>query len=551
MNRKLLIYHLFIIVGAALLFIPFIGRVHLFDWDEINFAESAREMILTKDYLTVRIFFEPFWEKPPLYIWMQVISMKLFGINEFAARFPNAVCGIITLLVLFNLGRKLYNERFGLIWIMVYGCSLLPFFYFKSGIIDPWFNLFIFIGIYFWILAFDTRKKNNEIIFLLVSAISIGLGVLTKGPVSVLVFGLVAATLFLINGFRLGISWKHITLFICVLLLISGLWFILQIINGNLDVVVDFFKYQVRLFKTKDAGHGGFPLYHFVILLFGMFPASIFAIQGHKYKGKTDLHKIIHIGMITLLWLVLLLFSIVKTKIVHYSSLTYYPLSYLAAYSIYNIFEKKFRFRNWQKFMLGIVGILIGLAVFLMPFFIDHKDFFISKGIISHSFTIGNLEADPGWNFLHSLIGLFFIVSLFISLLFINKSLQLKIKLLFGSTLLFVYLTMFFILPGAEIISQHAVIEFIKEKSKEDVYLHSFYKSYAVLFYSQQEIPMNKQIFDTKWLTSGDIDKDVYFVMRIDKKEDVLNKYSEVKVIYEKNGYVFCKRSALKNINND
>ncbi|HKL32668.1 MAG TPA: hypothetical protein VJ919_09045, partial [Tangfeifania sp.] len=70
---------LFISVAAAFLFIPFLGGVHLFDWDEINFAEAAREMIVTGDYLTVQINFQPFWEKPPLFIWMQVLSMKLFG----------------------------------------------------------------------------------------------------------------------------------------------------------------------------------------------------------------------------------------------------------------------------------------------------------------------------------------------------------------------------------------------------------------------------------------------------------------------------------------
>ena len=116
MNRKDLTLQLCLALGAALLFIPFLGKVHLFDWDEINFAESAREMIASGDYQTVRIFFEPFWEKPPLFIWLQVLALKLFGINEFAARFPNAICGILTLLVLYNLGKKLYNPKFGLIW---------------------------------------------------------------------------------------------------------------------------------------------------------------------------------------------------------------------------------------------------------------------------------------------------------------------------------------------------------------------------------------------------------------------------------------------------
>ena len=110
-----------IVLAGLLLFLPFNGLVHLFDWDEINFAESAREMLVSGNYSTVSINFIPFWEKPPLFIWMQVLSMKAFGISEFAARFPNAICGVLTLLVLFEIGKGLRNCKFGLIWALAYG----------------------------------------------------------------------------------------------------------------------------------------------------------------------------------------------------------------------------------------------------------------------------------------------------------------------------------------------------------------------------------------------------------------------------------------------
>ena len=67
------LYILIIIVSSLALFLPFLGSVHLFDWDEINFAESAREMIVTGNCEQVQINFEPFYEKPPLFIWFQVI----------------------------------------------------------------------------------------------------------------------------------------------------------------------------------------------------------------------------------------------------------------------------------------------------------------------------------------------------------------------------------------------------------------------------------------------------------------------------------------------
>lgn len=73
----------FIIVAALLLFVPFLGAVHLFDWDEINFAECAREMLSSGNYLSLQMNYQPFWEKPPLFIWMSPINMNK-GNNKWA-----------------------------------------------------------------------------------------------------------------------------------------------------------------------------------------------------------------------------------------------------------------------------------------------------------------------------------------------------------------------------------------------------------------------------------------------------------------------------------
>jgi 4-amino-4-deoxy-L-arabinose transferase-like glycosyltransferase len=81
-----------------LLYIPFIGNMPLFDWDEINFAECAREMLVTNNYSEVQLYFHPFWEKPPLFIWLQAISMNMcLELMNLLLDFPNALCGVITL----------------------------------------------------------------------------------------------------------------------------------------------------------------------------------------------------------------------------------------------------------------------------------------------------------------------------------------------------------------------------------------------------------------------------------------------------------------------
>ena len=144
---------LLIALVAALLFVPGLGAVHLFDWDEINFEDLTREMIATGDHLRPQIDYQPFWEKPPLFIWMQVASMHVFGVKEFAARLPNAVCGILALVVLFRIGDMLRGKEFGLLWVLAYLGSILPHLYFRSGISIPWFNLLIFLSLYCFIAA--------------------------------------------------------------------------------------------------------------------------------------------------------------------------------------------------------------------------------------------------------------------------------------------------------------------------------------------------------------------------------------------------------------
>ncbi|MDG1720005.1 MAG: glycosyltransferase family 39 protein, partial [Bacteroidia bacterium] len=100
--------------------IPFLGEIHLFDWDEINFAEAAREMVASGDWFNVQINFEPFWEKPPLFIWIQALFMTIFGVNEFAARLPNVIIGLLTLFAIYRNVNKRYGENASLCSVLLY-----------------------------------------------------------------------------------------------------------------------------------------------------------------------------------------------------------------------------------------------------------------------------------------------------------------------------------------------------------------------------------------------------------------------------------------------
>ena len=204
-------FHWFIVLFVIIACLPVIGLSALCDWDEVNFAECAREMIVSKDFFNVTINYEAFWEKPPLFIWLQALSMLVFGINEFAARFPNVIAAVFTLLALYRFGKEFFGEKFGIAWSALYACSILPFMYLNSGIIDPWFNFFIFYGI---IQFYKGSTHKNTRNFML-SGLFIGLAILTKGPVGLLLIGGSFGVYFLFNRFKDFPSLTKISIFLC------------------------------------------------------------------------------------------------------------------------------------------------------------------------------------------------------------------------------------------------------------------------------------------------------------------------------------------------
>ena len=561
------IWHILITLITAILFIPFLGAVHLFDWDEINFAECAREMLISHNYSRVQINFQPFWEKPPLFIWLQVLSMKLFGVNEFAARFPDAMCGIFTLNILYHFGKKYNNHQFGLLWVLCYGASFLPFLYFKSGIIDPWFNLFIFLSICFILQWFNnnTKKLNLNALY---AGFFLGLAVLTKGPVAILIVGLT----FFVSWMRLRFNpfnnLKNVLLFI-IAFLVSGLsWFIFEIITGNLIIIKEFIEYQVRLFSTHDSDHEGFRLYHFVILLVGCFPASLFFITAHiKNIGDTTFQVCIKKWMLSLFWVVLIIFTIVQTKIAHYSSPCYFPLTYLAAYTIYNIiyYEKKL-----PKVVLGLgmfLILILGATFIMVGLIYKFIPMLTNSNLIDDKFAIACLQTPVKWNGIEWCIGLLFILPSIYFLVNIYKN-KINIYGLFITSLISIWMITLLIVPKIEPYSQGPAIEFYKSLKDKDCYIETLgFKSYAQYFYAEKrpeqnppamlnfikqegerlakekyDGPVSFNILSINWLLDKNIDKPAYFVSKITDVEEIEKNHPDLIKLYKKGGFVFYKR---------
>ncbi len=534
--------YLIILLLLTCFFFPIaIGSVHLFDWDEVNFAEIAREMIVNKNYLNVQINYQPFWEKPPLFFWLQALSMKIFGINEFASRFPNVLVGISSILSIFYIGKKFISDKFGFIWALSYIGSFLPHFYFKTGIIDPLFNLFIFLSIYFFYLYQDKYKKKN----LLIASILSGLAVLTKGPVAILIILLVVLFFDIYKWKTIKIKILDLIIAGLIICVITSFWFISEIINGGgIELFKEFIAYQIRLFTSSEAGHGEPFYYHFIVLFFGCFPISLIAIPFILKKNFSDSKSILVKDFYTLnfilFWVVLILFSITTTKIVHYSSLCYFPLSFMAAYIIYKYDNEKKNLHKISFVLLAVVGILVGIIFTAIPLIVKFKANIIP--IIKDKFAVQNILLPVQWGGFEYLLGIFYMVLLIIVLVNLKNNIRYIINLFLLNALI-LNLLMIFIVPKIEQHSQGSIIEFFQKHNQPNEYVTTYgFRSYAKFFYTNKQKPENLKSLNEDWLLYGTIDKPVYIVSKMYDKEKVLQ-LKNINFLYEKGGFVFYVRN--------
>ena len=568
------IHYLFIILISGVLFLPYLGSVHLFDWDEINFAESAREMIMTGNYSQVQINYQAFWEKPPLFIWMQVVSMKIFGINEFAARFPNVIFGIITLLLIYKTGRQTFKGHLAHWWVLCYLGAITPQMYFKTGLIDPVFNFFIFLSIleFYKVIKNQSNDYNSNIHFLK-AGLYTGIAILCKGPVALLVGLLVLFSMVFAKRMVWFFNLGNIFIYLLFTGLVSSIWFLPETLKNGPYFIVQFLKYQMELASQNVAGHEQPFYYHTLVLLVGCFPVSVIAIAGwKKNEFYTYQENLFRTTMQCLFWVVLILFSIVKTKIVHYSSLCWLPLTFMGAYAIESFNHRIFKFRWYFKIFLILLGLTLSVLLIAFPLLMAYNREFVLS-MIGDEFSRLNMAADVNWSFGDAFPGIMLAVLIvaYIVNLYREKPVQTFGILLMGNAIVFWMVSILFT-NKIERHTQGVAIDFFKSVSNENCYVfNAGYKSYAPYFYAKTK-PLKymdglnlvnvsfykrtgkksylelteaekAELDDVQkhWLINGNVDRTVYFICKSDDRED-LPKFDNLDVLWEKNGFVVYKR---------
>jgi 4-amino-4-deoxy-L-arabinose transferase-like glycosyltransferase len=249
----------------------------LFDVDEPRYAEAAREMIESNNWITPYFNYEVRFDKPVFFYWLIAISYKIFGVSEFAARLPSAIMASLIVFAVFFFGRHFINRKYGFISALVTVSAIEMIGLARMSITDMTLSAFITFMLMTGFIAAHTPEPNKKY-WWYAFYIFMGLGALTKGPVAPAMAVIVLGPYFLLTGKFIEVlkTCRLLTGFL-LFLLVAAPWYILVIMeNGQAYIDQFFLTDNLKRFTSTVSGHKG-PIYFFLIVVaVGFIPWSTY-----------------------------------------------------------------------------------------------------------------------------------------------------------------------------------------------------------------------------------------------------------------------------------
>jgi 4-amino-4-deoxy-L-arabinose transferase-like glycosyltransferase len=355
--------------GCVLFHIAGTWSLPLIDRDEPRFAEASREMIERGNYIVPYFNNQLRLDKPPLAYWAQSVSYRVFGENDFAARFPSAIAAALTALVIAAWGMRLGGEKLGWLAAIIFTLSLQTFVHAKAAVADMWLVLFVTLAHWagYELIQLPTLNSdrsragvqrptpNSEEInqtsniehqtslwWWFTFYVALALGFLAKGPVAWVPLLTVAVTIIFARDAHPARRFKFVY-GILLTLVVVALWGIPALIQTRGEFfTVGIGRHVIgRSFATME-GHGAnspamylllLPFY-FVTVFVSFFPWSIKlpwlarTLWRERKTGIADLGyswNLIDKYLVTGIAIIFIIFTLIKTKLPHYT-LPAFPL---------------------------------------------------------------------------------------------------------------------------------------------------------------------------------------------------------------------------------
>jgi 4-amino-4-deoxy-L-arabinose transferase-like glycosyltransferase len=286
---------------ALLLWLAFYlgcGAYAILDMNEGLYAEIAREMLSTQNYLIPHLNAVPYLEKPPLLYWLIALSYHVFGVSAFAARIVPSSCAVLACLSLIWFGKKIERKRQAWLAALILASSLGFCLIGRTVFFDMLLNLWLWLSLWCFYLWYQTDGRK----YLRLAYFALALGLLTKGFVA-LIFPVGSVILFLLSE---PCSWrKRLALFdgwgIAVFFLVALPWHVAAVVKQPHFAWDYFINEQWYRFLDKripNDYHTGPWYFYFPYILAYLFPWSLLLPALLKTNFKDPLQKFLALSFL-------------------------------------------------------------------------------------------------------------------------------------------------------------------------------------------------------------------------------------------------------------
>lgn len=366
-----------VLFGTA--FFQFLGKFPLMEPDEGRYSEIPREMLERGDFITPMLNHVKYFEKPPLLYWLNALSMSIFGENEFATRFPGALCGLLTVLFTYHVGRKLFGRREGLMAALILGSSTGFLAQGRMNLTDMTLTFCMTVSIGCFLLASRSGERNKGRYYYLFYIFA-AMAVLAKGLIGlVLPGGVIFLYMLACRRWSLLKEMRLLTgmpLFLAV----AAPWFVLVTLRNPEFFQFFFIHEHFQRFLSKV--HGRYqPIWFFIpILLLTMLPWSFFVPQAliRAWRERKEKGGDVLIYLIIWAGFIFLFFSKSNSKLIPYILPVFAPLALLVGLLFNRALDGEALPRRTGMLVASILCI-IGCGAIAYPF-VDMKPYVSPMG---------------------------------------------------------------------------------------------------------------------------------------------------------------------------
>ena len=335
-----------------------LGTRALWAPDEGRYAEIAREMAASGDFVTPRLDGVPYLEKPPLVYWLTAGTMRLFGISEWTARAWPAIFALAGCLVAYFAGRGLYGRRAGLIAAAILALCPLYDFLGRSLTLDMALTAWLTAALSAFLFAARDPDARHRRWLYYAFYVAIAFAVLTKGIVALAIPAMViGAWIALMGEWRL-IGRMHLPAGFIIVGAIAGPWHVLaEQANPGFSHFYFVHEHFARFLTTVH--HRVQPAWFFVpVIVVGFFPWSAFlpaALRGLRWRERREHRE----AWFLVLWAAIpfLFFSLSGSKLVPYVLPVLPPLALLLGDRLARAWERNEappRAALWALLAMGV-----------------------------------------------------------------------------------------------------------------------------------------------------------------------------------------------------